>query len=145
MSEDTEDDNFISDDTEFSNRSISKIATKINNTFVLDLNQSNMFYIESNKTTNDSNISIINLPFDTICTLNIKLFFKTNNNPYLTNINASNKNLTFIKGNVNTFERIIPVEINYTTTSNLTLQTFKIVYDPILTNIFNIKSEVSSY
>jgi len=129
--------------------SLTQIATKINSTYKLDLNHGNMFYIESNNLTNNCGINIINLPIDRISIINIKLFFKTKVdrtlNSYLTKVNAINKNSIYVKGSLDTFENITCTEVNYNQTSNLTVQTFIIMYDPILTDIFNIKSDVTSY
>lgn len=124
-------------------------AIKTNNTYKLDLNLGNMFYIESDNVTTNTNINIINLPTDRICILNIKLCFKTLidqlYNPYITKINVINKKSIYVIGSLNIFDDIIVSNINYNQVSELTIQTFIIIYDPILTQIFNIKSEVSSY
>ena len=108
-----------------------------------------MFYIESDNVTTNTNINIINLPTDRICILNIKLCFKTLidqlYNPYITKINVINKKSIYVIGSLNIFDDIIVSNINYNQVSELTIQTFIIIYDPILTQIFNIKSEVSSY
>jgi hypothetical protein len=124
-----------------------------NRCIILDLTKSDIFYIDS-KTQNCCTypIKLINLPTSRITMCMIKIYWLNQSNQsnqsnptYFTKLNASDINSTYIYGNSSVYLDIPIIENGYLQSANLIIQALKILYDPILSNIFNIKSDVLSF